>query len=601
MARGRKGPLWLLNIGSLAVMAGLVTFVVYLPALQNGFVSWDDNFYIYENDHIRHLNGEFFRWAFSEFYASNWHPLTWLSHAVDYAVWGLDPAGHHLSNNLLHSINTLLVTILAYRLLEVVFISGSGPFMDKSDLPAIALITGLLFGLHPLHVESVAWISERKDLLCAFFYLSSLLFYLRLRGGLKVSESFRNPNYLASLALFALALMSKPMAVSLPLVLLLLDGLRGDAFAQGRWRDNLLAKAPFFILALASAVVTIAAQKSGHAISSLEEVPLFDRLWVASYALIAYLQKMLWPLDLLPYYAYPKSVEWSSPRYLGAALLVLLITLASVLSARRQRGWVVAWGYYLITLMPVLGIVQVGSQLMADRYTYLPSITPFMLLALLLVWLLRLACRPFRSAVLYLASLSVITVVVMGLLSSLTQQQIRIWKDGETLWRYVIQYDDQIPLAYRQLGIALYEQAQYAAAAEMMSRALELKPLDAELLNNLAICYLELGFPDRAMQAIRRALKLDASNLFALNTLGKIYMARREYAHANRVFLRALQLEPENPLRVFNLAVSFDKLGDLPGSCRYWRRYMRVDVTGADDAEIIQHLKKLGCPPGDPE
>ncbi len=574
-------------------MAGVVTFVVYLPALQNGFVSWDDNFYIYENDHIRQLNGALLRWAFGEFYASNWHPLTWFSHALDYALWGLDPAGHHLSNNLLHSLNTLLVTLLAYRLL------GFGPFEDGAERLVAALITGLLFGLHPLHVESVAWLSERKDLLCAFFYLASLLCYLRLPAGLGVRDCFRHRSYLAALALFVLALLSKPMAVSLPLVLLLLDGLRGDAFEWGRWRDNLLTKTPFLALALASAVVTLAAQQSGGAINSLEAAPLPDRFWVAGYALVAYLQKMLWPLELLPYYAYPESVEWYSVRYLGAALLVLSITLAALWAMRRQRGWMVAWGAYLVMLVPVLGIVQVGSQLMADRYTYLPSIPPFVLLALLWVWLLRLFCRRFRGRAPGLVALSVATVALAGPLVPLTQQQIRVWEDGESLWRHVLQHDNRSPLAYRQLGIALYERGEYAAAARMMGRALELRPQDADLLSNLAVCYLELGHPGRAMQAVRRALALEADNLFALNTLGQVYMARQEYAKANRVFLRAAQLEPANPLRIFNLAVSFDKLGDVAGSCHYWRRYLQVDVSGADDAEIGRHLARLGCPLGE--
>jgi len=574
--------------------------VVYLPALQNGFVSWDDNFYIYENDHIRHLNSEFFRWAFGEFYASNWHPLTWLSHAVDYAVWGLDPWGHHLSNILLHSVNTLLVTLLAYRLLELAPTFWGGLISKDSGFLVVALITGLLFGLHPLHVESVAWISERKDLLCALFYLSSLLFYLRvgcnLSEGIKASELFRNLNYLICLLLFVLALMSKPMAVSLPFVLLLIDWLRGNHVRPGCYWDNLVAKSPFIILAMISVVITIAAQKSGGAINSLEVVPLLDRLLVACYALVAYLQKMVWPLGLLPHYAYPKSVQWHAIPYLVAILLVAVITVASVLSVRWHRGWVVVWGYYLITLLPVLGIVQVGSQAMADRYTYLPSIAPFILLSIILVLALCFMQRQSTKIAWHAMLLCISIVVLVGLLSSLTHKQIRIWKDGETLWHYVIQYDDQIPLAYRQLGIALYERAQYADAAKMMSKALSLSPLDAELLNNLAICYLELGNLDQAIQSVRRALNIEADNIFALNTLGEIYMAQKDYVNANKVFLQAMQLEPKNPLRLFNLAISFDKLKDAPKACIYWRNYMLLDVTGADDVEIIQHLAKLGCP-----
>ncbi len=590
----------LLNIRSLALLVGLATFVIYLPALQNGFVSWDDNFYIYENDHIRHLNGEFLRWAFTGFHAANWHPLTWLSHAVDYAFWGLDPWGHHLSNILLHSVNALLVTLLIYRLLRLMP-AFCGHLNKEADLLVVAVMTGLLFGLHPLHVESVAWVSERKDLLCALFYLLSLLFYLRLwrnvSKGIEIPKIYGNPNYLICLVLFMLALMSKPMAISLPWVLLLIDGLYRNDHSVGFYGDNWMAKMPFFLLAFVSAVITIAAQKSGSAISSLEVVPLLDRLLVACYALVAYLQKMIWPVDLLPYYAYPKEVEWNAMPYILAVPLVIAITTASVLSVRWHRGWMLAWGYYLITLLPVLGIVQVGSQAMADRYIYLPSIAPFMVFSIMLVLVLRcVKWQQCNTSLRYVCLLFISTAVLIWLLSSLTHKQIRIWRDGESLWHYVIQYNDQIPLAYRQLGITLYERAQYADAAAMMNKALSLSPLDAELLNNLAICYLELGDLNKAMQTVRRALNIEANNLFALNTLGEIYMTQRDYHNANKYFFQVMQLEPDNPLRLFNLAVSFDRLKNSSQACIYWRRYMVLDVTDADDVEIIQHLAKLGCP-----
>jgi len=600
MNKNKEGLARYLNIHLLALFAGLITFIVYLPALQNGFVSWDDNFYLYENSHIRHLNSTFLSWAFTEFYASNWHPLAWLSHAFDYAIWELDPWGHHLSNILLHSINTLLITVLSFRLLGRIVASGSSLISDNNSLLTIALITGLLFGLHPLHVESVAWISERKDLLCAFFYLLSLLLYLRFKRDspteTKTTNAYRNLNYLLCLITFLLALMSKPMAISLPFILLLVDWLYSDHNKQQQLKNNLINKIPFFILALISAVITIAAQKSGHSLHSLEIVPLFDRLWVAAHALMAYLQKMVWPFDLLPYYAYPKSVAWNSPKYLIAALLVLLITTFTLLSIRNQKSWAAAWGYYLITLMPVLGIVKVGNQAMADRYTYLPSLAPFMLLAVGLVWGFRyLACHSKKSINHAIPPFVTVTAL-MGLLAALTQQQMLIWKNGETLWHYVIQYDDQIQLAYQQLGISLYERGEYAAAVETINKALNLNPTNAELLNNLAICHLELGNLDKATQTIHRALNLDPKNPFALNTLGEIYMAQQDYINANRSFSSAMQLEPDNPLRVFNLAVSFDKLNDATQACAYWRLYMELDVTGENDAEIIKHLSDLSCP-----
>ena len=600
MALDKKQFAWLTDIRFIAFLAGLVTFLVYLPALENGFVSWDDDTYLYKNDHIRHLNGEFFRWAFSEFRNSNWHPLTWISHALDYAVWGLDPMGHHLTNNVLHSANTLLVTLFCFQLLRGFQAPGQSLVTNDKNLQIVALIAGLLFGLHPLHVESAAWISERKDLLCAFFYLLSLLFYLRIwrksPAGPKAGDIYRNKDYLFCLLLFVMALMSKPMAISLPFVLLLIDWMYGEGLSRRAWRDSLIAKIPFFGLALGSAIVTIAAQKAGGAISTLTTAPFIDRLWVASYALIAYLKNMLWPFDLLPFYTYPTSVQWLSFQYLGSASLVIVITIAAVLNIRRHRALAAAWGYYVVTLIPVLGIVKVGGQAMADRYTYLPSIAPFLLLAVVLVWgLCRLQMRD-EQVKLRLVSLSILTLSLTAALTVLTHKQIKIWESGETLWRYEIQYDDRVPLAYKQLAIALFEQAEYKEAAIMTQKALSLLPLNVELLSNLAICHLELGDLDNAMQATLSALNLDANNLHALNTLGEIHLAHEEYTKANQVFFQAWQLEPDKPLRLFNLAVSFDKLNDAPQSCLYWRRFMSVDVSEAYDAEIIEHLAEIGCP-----
>lgn len=591
---------WLLNIWVLALLAGAVTFVVYLPALENGFVSWDDDVYLYKNDHIMHLNGEFFRWAFTEFRASNWHPLTWFSHAIDYAIWGLNPRGHHLTSVLLHSINTLLVTLLAYQLLSGLRWSKQDTALTERSLAYAALVTGLLFGLHPLHVESVAWIAERKDLLCAFFYLLSLAAYLRWWRFFDHQNSSSGTSlrvsYLLCLGLFAFALMSKPMAVSLPFALLLIDWIYGEKLGRKDWRFMLAAKVPFFLLALASVIITLVAQKSGGAIDTLEAAPLTERIWVAFHALTAYLQKMVWPVSLQPFYIYPVSVDWLTLPYLGSALLVVAVTLTAVFKARRRRAWSAAWGYYIVTLLPVIGIVKVGGQAMADRYTYLPSIAPFIVLAAVLAWALwsqPLQKLPALMRGLLSAAVAVLLVAVLG---PVTQRQIGIWKDGETLWRYQIEHNDKVPLAYKQLGVALFERAEYLEAAKMMSKALSLKPRNADLLSNLAICHLELGNLDKATQAVESALRIEPNNLRALNTLGEIHLARQEFTEANRIFFRAMQLEPNNPLRLFNLAVSFDKLGDAQQSCIYWRRFMDVDVSEKYDTEIIPHLAELGCP-----
>ncbi|MGD0885158.1 MAG: hypothetical protein ABSA46_09855, partial [Thermodesulfovibrionales bacterium] len=378
----------------LAAFVSLITFAIYLSSLRNDFVIWDDGLYVINNLHIRSLNWAFFQWAFSGFYAGNWHPLTWVSHAFDYAVWGLNPMGHHLTNNILHAMNTFLVVLLCIKLLEMwkerSMPEAASPFLDERRIMIAAGVTGLLFGLHPLHVESVAWVAERKDLLCGLFFLLSISAYVKHIRALvseplekkKAASLFFNRSYLVSLVFFVLALLSKPMAVSLPVVLLLLDWYPFQRICSWKsFRDSGLEKLPFIACSLISSILTIMAQRTGGATGMMGFVPLRARMLVAAKAFVDYLGKIAVPVDLSPYYPYPKLQEVTlvSPQYLFAVIFVVGLTAILLVAAKKQRVWLSAWGYYVVTLIPVIGIVQVGSQAMADRYMYLPSLGPFLL------------------------------------------------------------------------------------------------------------------------------------------------------------------------------------------------------------------------------
>jgi hypothetical protein len=318
----------------LAASIFLLTFIVYLPSLDNQFVGWDDDKYIFVNPHIRSFNMPFLKWAFFEFHASNWHPLAWISHAMDYALWGLNPLGHHLTSNILHAANTVLVVILVMRLLDFYrdasAKNGSAPFLNELSICITASITGLLFGLHPLHVESVAWVAERKDLLCALFFLLSIMMYTSYariadKGAVKddLKSRFLNRHYLLTLGFFSLALLSKPMAITLPFVLLILDWF---PFKKIRSFHSLSAavagKIPFMALSAVSMILTILAQKGGGAISSLEVHPFSSRILVAASSLIAYLWKMILPTTLVPYYPYPRAVSFFKFEYILGLLAV---------------------------------------------------------------------------------------------------------------------------------------------------------------------------------------------------------------------------------------------------------------------------------------
>jgi len=386
-----------------AFSIALITFALYIPALQNDFVdNWDDNVYVIDNAHIRSLDFALLRFSFFGFLHGNWHPLTVISHATDYAVWGLNPLGHHLTNNILHAANTFLVVLLVIKLLSALkqaTIKKSSrlwTFATERAVLITAGTTGLLFGLHPVHVESVAWIAERKDLLCALFFLLSIIAYanyvLELNDKTvqkKALPFILNKRYLLTILFFILALLSKPMAVTLPIVLLILDWYPFNRIQSGKtFQVVLIEKIPLIALSFISSILAVLAQEAVGALMPFETVPLSTRILVGTKALIMYLWNMAWPMNLIPLYSYnPKRVSFGSLEYSSAVVLVAVFSVASMIFVKKQRLWPAIWGYYVVTLLPVLGIVQVGGQLMADRYTYLPSLGPFLIMGLFTAWI----------------------------------------------------------------------------------------------------------------------------------------------------------------------------------------------------------------------
>jgi len=358
------------RIDALALLPGVCVILVYLPVLNNGFVNSDDGDYIYANSHLAALTGRYIQWAFTTFDCGNWHPLTWLSYGLDRILWGMRPMGFHATNIILHGLNTALVTILTALFIVTAKNTSNreAPVHGSSEGGVLiaAAATGILFGFHPIHVESVAWISERKDVLYAFFYLSGTLAYLRyvqdtpVRTGQGVFfRGFTSRFYCLALLLFTLSLLSKPMAVTFPVVLLILDWHPLDRFERGERRSSvLLEKLPFFALSLASSFVTIAPQKYGGAVAPLAG-SFFTRMLVGTQAFAMYLWKMLVPLNLVPYYPYPRVILLLSTKYLAAFLIAASIAVSCIVLYRFKKGrsWIAAWCYYLVTLFPVLGFI----------------------------------------------------------------------------------------------------------------------------------------------------------------------------------------------------------------------------------------------------
>ncbi len=578
----------------LACLISLITIAVYVTSLQNEFIEWDDIDYVTDNLYIRSLDTSFLRWAFLGFHVGNWHPLTWISHALDYAIWGLNPLGHHLTNIVLHAINTFIVVLLVYRLLRArentkTTTDVPGDVTERMTLTA-AGVTGLLFGLHPLHVESVAWVSERKDLLCGMFFLLSVVLYIRYarvaEGGSaqkKLISRFSDRKYLLVVGLFLLALLSKPMAVTLPLVLLLLDWYPLNRIQSSKaLLLALLEKLPFIALSLISSVLTLLAQGTNGAMELMDVLPLSTRLLVALKSLIAYLGKMILPLNLIPYYPYPKHVSFQSPEYLSAIALIIGITAICMILVKQQKLWLAAWGYYVTTMIPVLGIVQVGGQSMADRYTYLPSLGPFLVAGLCTAW----GSRKLRSAKLGLWDGVVNSIVALFLvitLSILTMKQIGVWKDSITFWDYVIEKgQEDVPLAYHNRGLTYYKAGRLDKAVEDFDKALALKPDYVDARCSLGMVFFKLGFPDKAIESFDKAIALKPTCFMAYNNRGLVYMQTGRLDLALLDYNKALTLNPSADQVFYNLGLLYGKSGLFKEAIENYDKALSVNPKYAD-------------------
>lgn len=533
-----------------AIFAGLIAaaiaFIAYLPALQNGFVNWDDQACVYENPNIRSIDGPFFRYAFTAVVNSNWHPLTVISYAVDYSLWGLDPLGYHLTNNIFHSLNAFLVAIVAVRLVSLAGSTGTTVFFT-------GLISALVFGLHPLRVESVAWIAERKDVLSGFFFLLSVYSYLRY-----AASSGRGP-YIFSIIFFMLALLSKPMAVTLPVVLLILDyyplARLGDA------KKALIEKLPFFLLATLLSAVTLWAQGAAEAIAPLDAYPLQVRIYTAVTAYAFYLYKMILPAGLVPFY--PRALEpaFLSFKFIGSLGLLVSITFFAVMKAGRSRACLSAWLFYIVTLLPVSGLVQVGSQAAADRYTYIPGLA----LTILFSAGAALLAKRFagESPVRLLTILSAVLSIVLGYL---TVRQTGVWKDSVALWSHEIMvYPDEAPIGYTNLGLAYKELGDHDKAVFYYDKAISIDPLYSDAYVNRGVIFMAHGDNNAAVADFSEALRLNPMNLEALSNRGAAHINAGDFQNAVRDITDAIERNPANPLvgrNYYNRGMAFRGTGD---------------------------------------
>lgn len=535
----------------LAVGMGALGFGLQSAALSYGFVNWDDWDYVIVNPMLGELDLEFLQAAFTRFVLGNWHPLTMISYGLDRALWGEEASGFHTTNLLLHTANCALVMALAWTL----FRRTAGA--DRGSVFAAAVVAGI-FAAHPLHVESVVWISERKDVLYGFFWLASLVAWLAYAGPEAspefVSESAPGPDpaadaaslearrrrrrwaYGLALIAFAFSVMSKPMAVTLPVVLLLLDvyPLRrlGDG-GPGLWRVA-IEKLPFFAIALAAGIVTLVAQDEAGAIGFVE-LPPIARLWLAVRALGFYLAKFVAPFGLVPFYALSDDISLRHWPYWSALLLVVCLTAGAFLARRRAPVVAAGLAFYLVTLLPVLGLLQFGDQSAADRYTYLPLLGPAFILGAGARWAWRSGRRPRLAAVGG-------AIAFLLFLGWRTTDQVRVWRDSVSLWSRVVE-------AYPESTTGHY---------------------------NLGHGYWMAGQPARAELEWRRVLELDENHTRALYELGASAGRAGRYAEAERHLRSVVRLDPKHAKALIDLAMVLDERGDWPGAAHYYRAFLAV-------------------------
>jgi tetratricopeptide (TPR) repeat protein len=464
----------------LAIALALVTVMVYLPSLRNGYVYYDDSLYITMNRSITHLDLSFVRWAFSTFQYYNWQPLTWISFALDHALWGDDPFGYHLTNAFLHAANTFLVMILVARLFSAAGQRGSIGVYPPERMLITAGTTAFLFGIHPLHVESVAWLGERKDVLYALFYLLALLAYLSYAATSSRDRRFRY--YGVCLLLFGCSAMSKAMAVTLPVLMILLDlfplrRVRGSR--KEKLRVLVLEKVPFFLISAVVSVLAFTAQQLGGAVQDLGVITPGERVLAAFRAGYFYLEKTLVPRGLAPFYPtfLPITVEAHD---LAVVAAYLAIVVSCFWTARRSWFLVSLWSSYFVTLLPVLGLVKVGSQSAADRYAYLAMLGPLLLIGLAVALTAERLGRRFSRSTGWLFVFC-IALTMSVVLSILTIRQISVWKDDVTLWsREVEVYPYSVPLGYIYRADAYFRRGMTEQAVADYSIALQVDPRNSE-------------------------------------------------------------------------------------------------------------------------
>jgi Flp pilus assembly protein TadD len=557
------------------VCLAVLVAAVYWPVAHAAFLNYDDNQYVTANPHVRGgLTVRCVAWAFSGSHASNWHPLTWLSHALDCECFGLNAGGHHVVNVLLHVTNTVLLFRVLRRMTGAMWRSACA---------------AALFGIHPLHVESVAWVAERKDVLSGLFWMLAMWGYARY------VERPTSGRYAVVAGCYALGLMAKPMAVTLPFVLLLLDywplgRTRWTPPAVGnhaplRLSQLIVEKIPLVALAALSCGVTMWAQRRGGAMDSSWELPFGPRLANAVVAYGLYMEKTLWPTGLAVFYPYR---EWPLSTLALAGMILAVVSGMVIWRERREPHLTVGWFWFLGTLVPAIGLVQVGVQSMADRYMYLPLVG----LAIMVCWSVPSRATEPRSVPVFAG---VAAVLVLAICAALSRMQVQYWRNSETLFRHALDVTQDNWLAHTNLGVALAQTGNIEEAFAHYEQALRINPDLADTHYNLGIALERTGRRPEAIQEMEHAVRLRPQFVEARNDLGIALAQAGRYPEAVEHLERALSLNPDLADAHYNLGTVFAQLGRTPEAIEHLQRALQINPDLADaHYNLGLALEKLG-------
>jgi Tfp pilus assembly protein PilF len=571
------------------LLLALGTAALYWPVTGYSFINFDDSEYIYDNSVVQAgLSWEGLKWAFNGIHVSNWHPLTWLSHMLDCQWFGLKAGWHHFVNVLFHIANTLLL---------FVFLRNTTNSQWRSAFVAA------LFAWHPLHVESVAWIAERKDVLSTFFWLLALLAYVRYAKSVASDECrvpsdgaasppvTRHPSLFYTIALLcsAAALLSKPMAVTLPFTLLLVDlwPLKRWQFSDFNFQSLIrlvVEKIPFFALSFALCLVTFLAQRGGGAVSPVE---WSSRLGNVPVAYARYISKTFWPADLA--IVYPYVYRWPTLAIIGSVMLVVLISVLAVFFLRRKPWLASGWFWFLGTLVPVIGFVQVGAQSMADRYSYIPSIGLFVVI----VWAAAdfFAARPNGKILIGLVGGSALAACALA-----TSLQITHWRGSISLFLHAIQVTENNYVARNALGKAFEIRGDLAQAEELYREAVHIEPRYAVSQYNYGLILVALGKDNEALAHLAAAAQLDPNNADAQFNLGIFFLQKDHPAEALQCFQATLKIRPDFAAAHYRLGQALAKLNQFPDAIVQFREALRLQPDLAEARQALDAL--LAAHPG---